>query len=350
MKVAIPDGVLLMSPSATTPDLTTLQDNGLVWRTSSSFAPESKAYANLLTQMESNADMRTALGMASSAPLKVAVLAKGDSYGKGLADLLSTTLRYNGTDVAGNGAAYFMRFDLPDLSANPSADTSAVLNGIASFLPNIILVLGTAEVITKGVAPIEEQWPTGAGAPERPYYVISEGAKLIQLVTTVGQSDTSHPDRKLKDRVRVFGPRYNDALYSYLQDRFRAAYNEAMPDIYGVTGSYDAFYLIAYAMLASQSQVPLTGISVAAGLARTAPPGAVISAGPTDISKAVAELTAGRNFDYDGVTGPLNFDIATGESLGDYNLYCVRGDGYHTTNQYYVSASSQLVGSFGTCP
>lgn len=351
MNVTIPAGVLLMSPSATTPDLSTLQDNGLVWRTSSSFAPESKGFAEELAQMESDPSVRSALGLSSGAPIKVAVLAKGDSYGKGLADLLQTTLRFNGTDVAGNGIARFARYDFPDLAANPSADLSGIIGAmVGNFMPNFVLLVGTAEIISKGMVSIEGQWPTGASSPARPYYLVSEGAKLAELISAVAQSTDRHPDQKLTSRVRVFGPRYNQTLYSLLQNRYSAAYNEPMPDIYGVTGSYDAFYLIAYALLASQNPSVPTGASIASGLARTVPPGQAITAGPTDISKAVSELAAGRNIDYDGVTGSLDFEVTTGDSIADYDLFCVQGTGFRATGQYYRSATSQMNGSFAACP
>jgi branched-chain amino acid transport system substrate-binding protein len=349
--VTIPNGVLLMSPSATTPDLATLQDDGLVWRTSSSFEPESKAYAELVARMEAYPSVRASLGLDSAAPIKVAILAKGDSYGKGLADLLSATLQFNGKGTGANGPAYFARFDLPDLTMNPDADTqSVVTNIVQSFKPHLLLAIGTAEVITKGLDPIEEQWSTGADAQPRPFYILSEGAKLIQLASSVAASVASHPDRKLKDRMHVFGPRYNDTLYDLLLSRYAAAYNnEQMPDIYGVTGSYDGFYLVAYALAAIRAPQP-TGATIAEGLMHLVPPGTTISAGPYDVSKAIVELAAGRNIDYDGVTGPLDFDVATGDSPGDYNLYCVQSTGFARAGQYFDSRAAHWVGEYEPCP
>jgi len=348
--VTIPAGVLTMSPSATTPDLTTLQDNGLVWRTSSSFVPEAKAYADLLAQFEVNAQARAALGLAESAPIRVAVLAKGDSYGKGLADLLSSTLVFNGAPATANGPSYFARFDLPDLSANPDADTEATIATIVqTFKPHVILAIGTAEVVAKGLAPIEETWITGGGAQPRPFYVFSEGAKLTELATTVAASESAHSDRQLASRVQVFGPRYNDTLYQLMQTRYSAANNnQPMPDAYGVTGSYDAFYLIAYALVASNGNAP-TGATIAEGLKRVVPPGLRIEAGPSGVSAALAEFTGGRNIDYDGVTGTLDFDVATGESPGDYNLYCVQSSNFVPTGQYYLASASTLVGQYQPC-
>ncbi|HEY5960505.1 MAG TPA: hypothetical protein VIV60_28325, partial [Polyangiaceae bacterium] len=339
------------SPSATTPDLATLQDNNLVWRTSSSFEPESVGYAALLAQMETHPGVREALGLSSTAPIKVAVVAKGDSYGKGLADLLSSTLTFNGTTAASNGAAYYARFDFPDFTTNPNAETQSVVNGIVqNFKPNIILAVGTAEVIVRGLAAIEEQWITGAGAQPRPFYVFSEGAKLTQLASDVTASEATHSDRKLKTRVQVFGPRYNERLYGLLQSRYSAASNgQAIPDAYGITGSYDAFYLIAYALVANGTGA-LSGTAVSEGLKHMVAPGIGISAGPYDISQAMAELVAGRNIDFDGVTGKLDFDVATGDAPGDYNLYCVESGAFAQTGQYFISSERRMIGEYAPCP
>lgn len=348
--VSIPSGVLLMTPSATTPDLTTLQDNGLVWRTSSSFEPESKAFADLLAQFEKDQNARASLELSEAAPLRVAVLAKGDSYGKGLADLLSSSLTFNGRSASANGPTNFARFDYPDLSTNPSADHQAIITSVVqTFKPHVVLLIGTAEMITRGLEPLEEQWITGTGAQPRPYYFFSEGAKLGQLISAVTASAASHSDRRLASRVQTFGPRYNNQLFELMQTRYAAANNNSpIPDVYGVTGSYDAFYLVTYALIASGT-FPPTGQTIAAGLARTVPPGVMITAGPSDVSRALAELAAGRSIDYDGVTGKLDFDVATGESAGDYNLYCVRSSQFVERTQYFLASEMRLVGEYQPC-
>ncbi len=347
--VTIPNNVLLMTPVATSPDITTLQDNGLVWRTSTSFEPEAKAFADLLAQMETAPSVRTALGLASGAPIRVAVVAKGDSYGKGLAESMMTTLRFNGTDVAGNGDR-FERLDFPDVALEPNPDTTAITNRIANeFKPHILLIVGTAEVITRGLGPIEEKWSTAPDAQPRPFAILAEGAKVSDLVAMVGATQSSFPERKLTSRLHVFGPRYNAALQAALATRYQGAYGEELPDVYGVAGSYDAFYVIAYALAATQTRPP-SGPSIAAGLEQLVPPGLRIAAGPSDVSSALVELGAGRHIDYDGVVGPLDFNVTNGESLGDYNVYCVQPSGYQLTEQYYSTSSGGLVSHYEDCP
>jgi ABC-type branched-subunit amino acid transport system substrate-binding protein len=349
-EVAIPGGTVLISPTATSPDLATLADNGLVWRTSSSFQPEAKAFADLFDQLIQAPDVRSALGLVDSAALvRVAVLARGDSYGKGLAEELAKTLRFNNRDVASNIPDYFFRKDFPDLNANPDAETATIVSQCVSFKPHFMMGFGSAELTSKGLVPIEEQWITGPAGSPRPFLVFSEGAKGPEIIAAVSASESAHPDRKLRERLRVFGPRYNADLYKFLASRYQGVYGEEMPDIYGVTGSYDAFYLIAYALIANQT-LPLTGGAVAEGLKRMVPPGMSVSAGPSDVGKATSELTAGRNIDYSGVTGALDFDITTGDSPGDYNIYCVQPTGFWLTGQYFDSTASKLVGAYVPCP
>lgn len=129
----------------------------------------------------------------------------------------------------------------------------------------------------------------------------------------------------------------------------RAANNgEPMSDAYGVRGSYDAFYLVAYALVASAGSEP-TGTLIAQGLQRTVG-GVDIPAGPSDVGKAIAELLEGGRIDYDGVTGRLDFDVKTGESPGNYSLYCVSSTEFVLPGQYYNSDSAEWEGDFGPCP
>lgn len=80
------------------------------------------------------------------------------------------------------------------------------------------------------------------------------------------------------------------------------------------------------------------------------PPGLKIQAGPSDVARAIAELVENRNIDYSGVTGELDFNVATGESPGDYNLYCVKGSDFAANGQYYLAGEGRLVGTYQPCP
>ncbi|WP_138464687.1 ABC transporter substrate-binding protein [Poseidonocella sp. HB161398] len=82
--VAIPNGVVMISPSATSPGLTTVEDNGLFFRTAPSDARQSVVMADILTER----------GLS-----EVAVTYTNNDYGKGLADSFGTAFEEAGGTV-----------------------------------------------------------------------------------------------------------------------------------------------------------------------------------------------------------------------------------------------------------
>ncbi len=70
--VAVPNGIVMISPSATSPGLTTAEDNGLFFRTAPSDARQGEVIANVLKDR----------GIGS-----VAITYTNNDYGKGLAEL-----------------------------------------------------------------------------------------------------------------------------------------------------------------------------------------------------------------------------------------------------------------------
>ena len=65
-EVTIPKGVLLFAPSATSPALTTLQDNGLVWRSAPSDALQAVALVDAMESMEARYRAENAVAPATA--------------------------------------------------------------------------------------------------------------------------------------------------------------------------------------------------------------------------------------------------------------------------------------------
>ncbi len=315
-EVTISKKTLLLSASATSPLITDLADGDLVWRTCPSDAAQAIAMAQLVTaKVEANA--RKAAGLAADDPtLRVAVLAKGDAYGQGLANALFDKVIFNKKSAADNGPANYRRIVYGD----PSKDTPAALAvsyaaGVKSaldFKPHIIISVGTGEAVPL-LADIEKSWPSGA---PKARHIVADGLQLPELAALARANDL---------RTRLYGS--IAGTDSPLGKKFRDAYNGAgflaKPDAYAAS-AYDALYLVAYAVTAGGAK-PITGPVVAAGLKMTVPdPKAVaVKGGPEDIGKATTALGAGGRIDYEGVSGPLDFDIKTGEAVSDYQVWCV---------------------------
>ena len=82
--VAMPNGVVMISPSATSPVLSTLEDNGLFFRTAPSDARQGQVISAVLKERGVGA---------------IAVTCTNNDYGKGLADSIATNFRAMGGAV-----------------------------------------------------------------------------------------------------------------------------------------------------------------------------------------------------------------------------------------------------------
>lgn len=336
--VTIPQGVLLMSPSATSASITDLADDGLVWRTSPSDVLQTAALAKLVPILEGQ--VRAAVGLSPTESIKLAIVHKGDAYGVGLATALEAELVLNGKPPEDNGAAY-ERIDYGDPGASGGTDYPKAISRVLKMLPHIVLVVGTVEGIGSVLAPIEGQWPEVGYFPR---YVLSDGLMLEELWDWVGKDDG------LRQRILGTVPGTSSTQYTSFRQQYLSRFGQdPSPDVFGTAGSYDALYLLAYAAVAS-GEPTVTGRGLAEGLKRLVPDGTRIDAGGAQINQAYGALQAGENVDFQGASGPLDFDVDAGEAASDIQIWCLPKDamGAATTavhsGLYYDAALGVLQG------
>jgi len=358
--------VLSMSPSATSPDISGIADtspsclagcNGdqscddacpdLVWRTSPSDEIQSKALVAYFKELEPIIKNRTTTPETS---IKVTVLHKGDSYGKNLAKFITDGLSFNGKKANVQTAA----FKVHDYGESATAD-QAMIDLTLGEQPDAILLFGTDEV-GDIIPKIEAGW-TGA-ADTRPYYLLSDGG----LVTCSG-SDTCVLDKIVtagaQARVRGTIPGTESPIFQ----NFVAAYGMAFPtavgggQTFGAAGAYDSVYLFAYAAVAAGDNA-LTGAEIARYLpltASTEPTAQVVEAGPLFFGPASNDLQNGTGINYEGASGPLDFDLRYGEAPSDIQVWCAisKSEGPFS-NRYYDAKTGTMKGTLdpgdGTCP
>ncbi len=337
--VTIPAGTLLISPSATSVAITHLQDDNLVWRTAPSDTLQANAISQLVDQVEG--DVRTELGLSAQQDIKLAVVHKGDAYGKGLADTLEPQLTFNGKHALDNGSKY-MRRDYGDPSVAGSTHYDTVIADVLAFKPHILLLFGTSEAVTDVFGPIEQQWPASTMvAGSRPRYIFSDGGLLQQLSDLVAANDD------LRKRILGTVPGTANDLFKAFQKAYSGAFTDSTsPDVFGTAGAYDSAYLLAYSIVASGAQ-PITGATIASGFSKLVPPGTPTNVGGLQINGAFGLLTAGQPIDFNGASGPLDFDLATGEAPSDIQVWCLpRGDagaGPGTSSGLFYNAATGLL-------
>ena len=279
--VAVPNGVPMVSPSATSPALSTAEDNGLFFRTAPSDARQGQVLADILTDK----------GIS-----EVAVTYTNNDYGKGLADSFIASFEEAGGAVT-----------LSAPHEDGKADYSAEVGALASAGGEVLAVLGYADQGGKGVI----QAALDSGAFDT--FMMGDGMFADSLMNDLGQ-----------DMEGSFG------AVPWAEGEGTEAFN-AITEAAGINGdssftreSYDAAALIALAM---QAAGEATSEAVAANLMDVAnAPGEPIL--PGELAKGLQILAEGGEVDYVGASAVEL--IGPGEAAGTYREYTVTDGDYET--------------------
>jgi len=264
--VLVPNGVVAISPSATSPALTTLEDGGWFFRTAPSDARQGPVLADIAI---------------SRGQTDMAVTHSNSDYGKGLADAFVTAYEAAGgtvTVLAGH----------EDDKADYSADVAALSAGGSATLA----VLGYADTGGRGIIAASED--TGAFTD----YIFGDG--MISEVTSAAVADGSWGTLPSPDAT--------------LGANWKAVAEAGGVDGSGVFSaeSYDAMALI---ILASQAARSTDRAAIQAEVMNVAnAPGRLCDAG--DLANCLKWISGGLEVDYVGATG-VELD-AGGTANGSY--------------------------------
>ena len=266
--VAVPNGVPMISPSATSPALTTAEDNGLFFRT----APSDARGGEVL------ADITADRGISS-----VAITYVNTDYGVGLADVFEAAAEARGIEVTAKTA-----------HEGDKADYSAEVGVLSSAGGDALAVIGYLD--QGGNQIIQGSLDSGAFDT----FVLSDGMIGDSLTDTFGS-----------DLDGSFGSMPGSLGAGAQKFKAYAEANGVNPSVY-VGESYDAAALIVLAMSLGKSDDSAT---VAANIMKVANgPGTKIYAGELD--KALKLTQAGFAIDYDGATDVNFTDV--GEAFGAF--------------------------------
>lgn len=347
-EVTIPAGVLTISPSATSPTLSDLADRGLVWRTAPPDTYQAFAMAQLVEQFV-EPEVRKTYGLVATDEIRLAVVHKGDAYGLGLANALFKSLVFNGRSPAANGDAY-VQIDYGDpqkLSADElKTRTDSAVDQLLAIKPHVLISIGTTEAVTDVFGPLEARWP--ASEPTRARHVVADGLQVPQLLSAIAANDA------LRSRVRGTIGGTTGGTFDLFKNAYAREFSDgSSPDSYSAS-AYDAAYLLAFAV-AGAGDRPLTGAVIDEGLRRTAPdvrrPKVVV--GPDQVNKGFGEMRK-DGIDFDGASGPLDFDVEKGEAAADIQIWCVTAksgsaDGFVSTGAHFDARTGLLQGA-PLCP
>jgi branched-chain amino acid transport system substrate-binding protein len=266
--VAVPNGVPMISPSATSPGLTTAPDNGLFFRT----APSDARGGEVL------ADITSSRGISS-----VAITYVNTDYGVGLADVYEAAAEARGIEVTVKTA-----------HEADKADYSAEVGVLSSAGGEALVVIGYLDQGGNQII----QGSLDSGAYDT--FVLSDGMIGSSLTDTFGS-----------DLDGSFGSMPGSLGAGAQKFKAYAEANGVDPSVY-VGESYDAAALIVLAMALGNSD---DSASIAANIMSVANgPGTKIYAG--ELAKGLELASAGFAIDYDGATD-VNF-TEVGEAFGAF--------------------------------
>jgi branched-chain amino acid transport system substrate-binding protein len=268
--VAVPNGVVMISPSATSPGLTTLDDKGLFFRT----APSDARGGQVLADITKDRKIKN-----------VAITYTNNDYGKGLADVYAAAVKAHGIKVT-----------IVSAHEDGKADYSSEVATLASAGGDAVAVIGYLDQGGKGII----QGSLDSGAFDK--FILSDGMIGDALTDAFG-----------KDLNKSFGS-LPGSMNEKTAGTFTSVAKAAGIDSSGpYTGeSYDAAALIVLAMQAGGSADRASIAKNVMGVANG--PGTKIY--PGELKKALDLLAKGKKIDYEGATGVSFTDV--GEAEGSF--------------------------------
>lgn len=267
---AIPGGVVMISPASTSPALTTLKDNDLVFRTVPSDAYQGQMMAKLLKDK----------GFKS-----VAITYVNNDYGKGFAEALANAFKKQGGTVAAM-----------EPHEDGKADYRAEIGNLESSGADILVILAYAN----GSGQTILRQALESGGFEK--FALGDGMVSDALIKAIGADSL-----KGVIATRPGAPKAAGA------DRFAEIARKAGLDPKAIFAAqaYDAAMLLALA-IEKNGKAERAGLNKALRAVATAP-GEVIL--PGEFAKAKKLLAAGKDINYEGAAGSHEFD-ANGDVPG----------------------------------
>jgi len=285
--VARPNGIVMVSPSATSPALSTAEDDGLFFRTAPSDAREGEVMGDILAEK----GVKT-----------IALTYSNSDYGKGLAEAIAAGFTAKGGTVSIN---------IPH--EDGKADYSAEVASLAAAGGDILVVAGYLDQGGKGI--IQASLDSGAFST----FGLPGGMVGDSLPAAIGPAlDGSYGQVAQSDSPGA-------AILTEMGKTAATAFDATSP--YSME-SYDAAALIMLAMEAAKSTDSKVYSAKIMEIANGPADGSGVKILPGELGKALELIAAGTAIDYDGASGVTL--VGPGESAGRYKQFEIKGGKYET--------------------
>jgi len=291
-KVTIPNHIVLISPASTSPLITDLDDNNLVFRTIPSDVFQGKAAANYAF---TNLNTQTA-----------SVIYIDNAYGSGLAHAFKNEYStMGGTIESFKSYEELDNYDLYDFT--DAAET------VLQNEPDMIYIVSYVQEGAKIATTLSSRLHSGYTPKVMGCETLSTGDFL--------------PPNSPADFVNGMvilnpGSNKNNPLLNEFQANYQALFKEEINDPTSAN-CYDALYLLAYAILNAQSTNPTIFKDHILKITNEGEP-----IGINEFDKAKELIEAGTDIDYNGVTGRLDMDANGDLSKATYLILEIKDNKY----------------------
>jgi branched-chain amino acid transport system substrate-binding protein len=300
--VSTREGILQISPASTSPDLTELEDDDLLFRTAPADTFQSDLLANVIGEGIGGVEGRT-----------LNIGARNDAYGTGLAEELTKSWEENGGTV-GETVVYDLK--------NPNYNSEAAQ--IVSGNPDAIMMIDFPDPFDKVGAALVR---TGDWDPEIAFG--SDGIASPDLGEVVGND--------VVEGMRVTAP---GAIEGGPGDAFNTLYDDAggAGQSPFISQNFDNVILCYLAAVAAGST---DGTEMAAVLRDvTNAPGDEYTW--EELPDAIEALQNGDDINYQGASGDIELDDAGDPANAVFDVFAFSGDGLDETDEVAVGKGTEF--------
>jgi branched-chain amino acid transport system substrate-binding protein len=284
--------VVVISPTASSPEITSLVDNNLFWRTMPSDAFQGRVAANYVKNTLNKSD--------------VGIFYMNDSYGAGLASEFNSNFTTLGGNVVAivsfeeqaNYDSYDFKPDLDQLFANQPSVIYLITIGEEGR--KITTSIYTGNYFTETYKPIL----MGCDGNKKDDFLINSPAEIVEGMYGVYPTGGLDATFDTNFSSYVTGTYTPSAIAKHV---------------------YDEIYLIAYAILAANSEDP----NVYKNFLREVSVGGEVI-GINQFADTKVKIEAGTDIDYNGASGKIDFDENGDVTSGTYEIWKIENGAFVT--------------------
>ena len=292
-----PEGVVTISPSATSPALTVANDNDYFFRTTISDAAQGVILAELALE----------LGFDTACVMYV-----NNAYGQGLDESFKTNYEANGGTI---------QADVPH--EQQQASYASELSTCTEGNPDVVAAISYPESASVYFREALESQNVSQ-------FIFTDGPKSDDLFEELGWENFEGMYGTAPGSVdSATGDAFNAA--------FEAAYGE-LPPLPFLRETYDAVYLIALAAEKANSTDRTAIRDALRDISNE--PGETINPGPDGWTTAVSTLDGGGDINYEGAAGSAEFDDAGDILKGVIEIWKIEGGAIVTEDSRQIDLTS----------